>query len=68
MTKEHADILTKELPTVADRINLLGMFDPKKRGDELEDPIGKDSVAFDLCYERLRDCILYYLDSTNELV
>jgi protein-tyrosine-phosphatase len=68
MTKEHVDLLVGAIPALSDRIALLGTFDPKQRGDELEDPIGKDSAAFDLCYERLRDSIHQYISSTNELV
>jgi protein-tyrosine-phosphatase len=67
MTREHVALLTEANPNWSDRISLLGTFDPKQRGDELEDPIGKDAAAFDFCYERLRDCINQYLNSTTEL-
>src|SRR5688572_25492742 len=42
MTKEHAELLTEADPTLAERISLLGSFDPQHRGDEVEDPIGKN--------------------------
>ena len=51
----------------AERISLLGELDPKKRGEEIKDPIGQDAEAFEHCYERLRDCIVHYLDTTKEL-
>jgi len=48
------------------RISLLGEFDPQNRGAEIEDPIGQDLEAFDRCYNRLRDCIAHYLDTTSD--
>jgi len=68
MTKQHAEMLSQEVPVVSDRIRLLGEFDPQKRGDEIADPLGQSAIVFDACYERLRDCINQYLDSTSELV
>jgi protein-tyrosine-phosphatase len=50
----------------AERITLLGGLDPKKRGNEIDDPMGLDADAFEQCYERLRDCIVHYLDNTND--
>ena len=45
---------------------MLGEFDPQKRGADIEDPIGKDAVEFERCYDRLRDCIVHYLDTTHD--
>jgi len=45
---------------------LLGAFDPKHGDDEIEDPIGKDLAAFEVCYTRLRDCIFHYLYTTDD--
>ena len=67
MTEDHVALLQKEISLPAERISLLGKFDPKQRGDEIEDPIGKESSEFDKCYERLRDCIGNYLNTTKEL-
>jgi protein-tyrosine-phosphatase len=54
-------------PTVRpDRISLLGDFDPHSRGVEIDDPIGQDILVFERCYERLRDCIRHYLDTTKD--
>jgi hypothetical protein len=35
-------------------------------GPEIEDPIGKDCAAFEKCYERLRECIIHYLERTDD--
>jgi protein-tyrosine phosphatase len=49
-----------------ERCSLLGDFDPLQRGAEIEDPIGQDAVAFERCYLRLRDCIVHYLETTDD--
>jgi len=49
-----------------ERISLLGEFDPQNRGPEIEDPMGQDISAFEQCYTRLRDCILHYLETTED--
>lgn len=67
MSGDHAALLSEADPSLSDRISLLGIFDPKHRGNELEDPTGKEPAAFDYCYERLRNCINQYLGSTTEL-
>lgn len=48
------------------RISLIGEFDPRRRGIEIDDPIGKSAEAFEECYDRLRDCIVHYLESTDD--
>lgn len=67
MTEDHVTLLQAETDIPPERISLLGLFDPKQRGDEIEDPTGKDSQAFDQCYQQLWNCIVHYLDSTDEL-
>jgi protein-tyrosine-phosphatase len=64
MTGEHVTLLTEANPNLSDRISLLGTFDPQHRGEEIEDPIGKEGAAFDFCYARLQDCINQYFNST----
>jgi protein-tyrosine-phosphatase len=54
------------LPT--ERITLLGEYNPQRRGLEIEDPMGHDRAAFDRCYAQLRDCIVHYPDTTDDLV
>jgi hypothetical protein len=51
-----------------ERINLIGAFDPQRRGVEIEDPMGGDFAAFEACYARLRDCILRYLETTEDFI
>lgn len=67
MEREHARVLMTDYAVPFDRISSLGSFDPKKKGDEMEDPNGEGKVAFDLCYTRVRACLLSYLDTTNEI-
>lgn len=68
MTEDHVGLQQKETSVPAERISLLGKLDPQRRGDEIDDPMGKESAEFDRCYERLRDCIRHYLNTTRELV
>jgi len=67
MTEDHVELLQTGSSIPAERISLLGKLDPKHRGDEIDDPIGKESAEFDKCYEQLHDCICHYLDTTKEL-
>jgi protein-tyrosine-phosphatase len=66
MEQMHMDYLLDDPRLSPERIHLLGEFDPQQRGAEIEDPMGQDSVAFELCYERLRDCIVHYLETTQD--
>lgn len=64
----HAEALEKEFGISPDRISLLGTFDPRKRGAEIDDPFYSYSdVVYQRSYERIRDCINGYLDATNDL-
>jgi len=66
MSHNHIPMLVETLKLSAERIRLLGQFDPQKRGEEIEDPFGQDGPAFERCYERMRDCIVHYLDTTED--
>jgi len=64
----HAETLADEFGISPDRINLLGTFDPRKRGAEIEDPFFSYSDAvYRRSYERIRDCIIGYLETTDDL-
>ncbi len=66
MEHEHADALRNEFGISADRISLLGTFDPKHRGVEVVDPFGHSDMVYQNSYRLIRDCIIGYLDSTKE--
>ena len=64
----HAEALENEFGISPERISLLGTFDPRKRGAEIDDPFYSYSdVVYQRSYERIRDCIIGYLDATNDL-
>lgn len=67
MEQDHSDVLTNEFGISANRVNLLGTFDPHRRGDEIADPFSGGSVVYERCYRLIRDCIIGYLDTTDEL-
>ena len=67
MEQLHADILIERYGVSPNRIRLLGEFDPHQRGREIEDPFGQSNAVYQESYDLLRDCILNYLDSTEEL-
>ena len=67
MEQGHADTLRSEHGISADRISLLGTFDPQHRGGEIADPFGHSDLVYQNSYQLIRDCIIGYLDSTNEL-
>ena len=66
MEQYHADALKSEFGIPADRISLLGTFDPEHRGVEIADPFGHSDLVYKNSYQLIRDCIIGYLDSTNE--
>lgn len=66
MERTHIAEVLEQTGVAPERVSLLGAFDPKHGGDEIEDPIGKDLAAFEACYTRLRDCIFHYLDTTDD--
>ena len=63
MEQLHADVLRYEHGVSADRIRLLGEFDPRERGREIEDPFGQSDAVYQEQYDLIRDCIVNYLDS-----
>jgi protein-tyrosine-phosphatase len=64
MEQLHADVLRYEHSVPQDRIHLLGEFDPRSRGREIEDPFGQSNAVYQKQYDLIRDCIVNYLDST----
>ena len=67
MEYDHADVLTGEYGISSNRISLLGTFDPQRRGAEIADPFSHGSQVYDRSYKLIRDCIIGYLDTTDEL-
>ena len=67
MEQYHADALIRNYGIAPERISLLGEFDPQHRGPEIDDPFSHTRAVYDECYGQLRDCIVNYLDTTNEL-
>jgi protein-tyrosine-phosphatase len=66
MEQLHADVLRYEHGVSQDRIRLLGEFDPRERGREIEDPFGQSNAVYQESYDLIRDCIVNYLDSIGE--
>jgi hypothetical protein len=60
-------MLISEYGISPNRISLLGAFDPHQRGVEIDDPFNQGSVVYERSYKLIRDCIIGYLDTTNEL-
>ena len=67
MEQDHADVLTSEYGISPRRISLLGTFDPQHRGAEISDPFGQGSLVYERSYKLIRDCIIGYLATTDEL-
>jgi protein-tyrosine-phosphatase len=68
MEQNHADALESQFGISADRIALLGSFDPKRRGAEIQDPYFSFSdEVYRSSYRLIRDCIIEYLDTADEL-
>ena len=67
MEQDHADVLTREFGISPRRISLLGTFDPQHRGVEIDDPFSHSSLVYESSYKLIRDCIIGYLDTTDEL-
>ena len=67
MEQDHANMLMSRYGISRDRISLLGEFDPQRRGVEIADPFSRGSLAYQHSYELIRDCIVNYLDTTDEL-
>ena len=67
MEQDHADVLKSEFGISPSRISLLGTFDPHQRGPEIADPFSEGRLVYERCYQLIRDCIVGYLDTTDEL-
>ena len=68
MEQNHADALENQFGISADRIALLGSFDPKQRGAEIPDPFFSYSEeVYRSSYRLIRDCIIEYLNTVDEL-
>jgi protein-tyrosine-phosphatase len=68
MEQSHARALRDQFGISPDRISLLGTFDPKGRGVEIEDPFFSYSEeVYRSSYRQIRDCIAGYLDTADEL-
>jgi protein-tyrosine-phosphatase len=67
MEQDHADVLTNEYGISSNRISLLGSFDPQRRGAEIADPFSYGSQVYESSYKLIRDCVIGYLDTTDEL-
>ncbi len=67
MEQHHADVLVSTFGISPDLVSLLGAFDPQQRGSEIADPFSHGSLVYQRSYELIRDCIIGYLDTTDEL-
>jgi protein-tyrosine-phosphatase len=67
MERLHADVLIHGYAISPDRISLLGEFDPQNRGSEIDDPFGQSDAVYQQSYDLIHDCIVNYLDATDEL-
>ena len=68
MEQNHANALENQFGISADRISLLGSFDPRQRGAEIPDPFFSFSdEVYRSSYCLIRDCIIEYLDTADEL-
>ena len=68
MEQRHADALRDQFGISADRISLLGTFDPERRGAEIEDPFFSYSEeVYRSSYRQIRDCLIGYLETATEL-
>ena len=67
MEEHHAAVLIKRFGVSPARVTLLGEFDPRRRGREIDDPIGQSSLVYEECYAQIRDCVVNYLDNAEEL-
>lgn len=67
MEQSHADALLNQFGVSDARVDLLGSFDPQRRGAEIPDPFFSYSEAvYQSSYRRIRDCIIGYLETADE--
>jgi protein-tyrosine-phosphatase len=67
MEQDHAERLASEYGVSPQRISLLGTFDPRHRGREIDDPFGQGPSVYERSYQLIRDCVIGYLETTHEL-
>lgn len=68
MEQVHANALQSEFGIPDNKISLLGEFDPKRRGTEIDDPFFSYSEkVYRSSYELIRDCVVGYLETADEL-
>ena len=68
MEQRHAIALQSKFGISPDRISLLGSFDPKQRGPEIDDPFFSYSEeVYRRSYLIIRDCIVGYLETAEHL-
>lgn len=67
MEDEHARVLESQFGIEPDRISLLGTFDPQQRGREIADPFSHSSQVYEQSYRLIRDCIIAYLETSDEM-
>jgi protein-tyrosine-phosphatase len=67
MEEEHARLLESQFGIEPERISLLGSFDPRQRGREIADPFSHSSLVYDRSYQLIRECIVGYLERTDEM-
>lgn len=68
MEQNHADTLQNQFGISADRITLLGSFDPRQRGAEIPDPyFSYSEEVYRSSYCLIRDCIIEYLNTAQVL-
>ena len=67
MEQLHEDLLIGAYGVSPERVSLLGEFDPVQRSVEIDDPFSQGSVVYEECYWQIRDCIVNYLETTDEL-
>ena len=68
MEQSHADALLNQFGISDGRVDLLGSFDPQRRGAEIPDPFFSYSEAvYQSSYRRIRDCIIGYLETADEI-
>jgi protein-tyrosine-phosphatase len=66
MEQYHADVLRRDYNVPSERISLLGDFDPLQRGSEISDPFGCGEIVYQRSYRLIRDCIIHYLETTDD--
>jgi len=67
MEQHHADVLVGSYGIAPEKISLLGEFDLEEPGTEIADPFSRGRAVYEKSYRQIRDCIMRYLDVTEDL-